>query len=90
MDEKQKLQNEIKQLLDKKLGKKYLCCLAYETELGKATSTVVGNVDFTKDPFATAKTLIAALSNATNSFVQHVMDVKATEDKPIEPSSYHQ
>ncbi|MBU0532161.1 hypothetical protein KKB44_01580 [Candidatus Micrarchaeota archaeon] len=88
----EKLQKDVKEFLDKKIGKKYICCISYQTEKqGQSASSVFGNVDFSKDPFDVVKGLLAGLQTASSGFVQKVSGVTTSENKPEkEHTSYHQ
>ncbi len=87
------LEKELKEMLDKKLGKKYVCVLSLhnETKGDQITCTTfqISNVNPASDPFAVCNVLFVGLKGGTDQFLGRIFGTTAMP-KQDSSASYHQ
>jgi hypothetical protein len=87
------LENELRNMLDKKLNRKYVCVLSLhnETKGDQITCTTfqLTNINLTSDAFSLCNVLFAGLKGGTEQFLGRVFGTTAMP-KQESVSSYHQ
>ncbi len=87
------LEKELREMLDKKLGRKYVCILSVhnDTKGDQITTTTfqITNVNPASDPFALCNVLFVGLKGGTEQFLSRAFGATAVP-KQDGSASYHQ